>query len=84
MNLSLRVLRAVIGFVAGYLVLNSIVYMVSTHPSRFGATDFQLLYLVPIVAILFLLFYKLGNLIHRIHLKKYGQKHPSLKTLWHL
>ena len=84
MHLSLRIIRAIVGFMAGYLVLNSVVYMVSTHPSRLSATDFQLLYLVPIIGILFFLFYKLGNLIHRIHLKKTGKKHPSLKTIWHL
>lgn len=83
---SLRLVRALLGFIAAWQVLGLL--PIIGWLFNLGATNGGMWAVALIKSILMLvaggLFFWLGRFVNRLHMKKHGKPHPGLYTQWTL
>ncbi len=80
----LRIIRALLGLLAGSAFIHFLLVPVSRVSSVMEDKALELLPNLSMLILGLLAFVLIRNLIHFLHKKKHGVIHPKLENLWHL
>ncbi len=87
MFISLRIIRAFFGLLAGSAFLSIVLFFINRipgiPPTQYSQT-LDLIRELPVLIICGILYVAIRKLIHYLHNEKFGIEHPKLGKLWNL